>query len=69
MTITATTDQDAHRRRTVLWVVTLATVGLIFDGRGRPLELPEDRGECRALMTDWISAMQLYAPSGVSKEM
>lgn len=36
-------------------------VGLIFDARGRPLELPEDRGECRALMTDWIRAMQLYA--------
>ena len=24
--------QDARRRRTVLWVVSLATVGLIFDG-------------------------------------
>jgi MFS transporter, AAHS family, benzoate transport protein len=32
MTITATTDQDARRRRTVAWVVTLATIGLIFDG-------------------------------------
>ena len=32
MTITATPDQDARRRRSVLWVVSLATVGLIFDG-------------------------------------
>ena len=32
MTITATTDQDARRRRTVVWVVALATIGLIFDG-------------------------------------
>ena len=34
MTLTATTpsDQDARRRRTVVWVVALATFGLIFDG-------------------------------------
>src|SRR6476620_3116823 len=32
MALTATTDQDTRRRRTVLWVVFLATVGLIFDG-------------------------------------
>jgi AAHS family benzoate transporter-like MFS transporter len=32
MAFTATTDLDARRRRTVLWVVSLATVGLIFDG-------------------------------------
>ena len=32
MTTTITTDQEARRRRTVMWVVSLATVGLIFDG-------------------------------------
>jgi len=32
MTLTATTEQDARRRRTVVWVVSLATFGLIFDG-------------------------------------
>ena len=32
MTVTATTEQDARRRRTVVWVVSLATLGLIFDG-------------------------------------
>ena len=32
MTMTATTEQDARRKRTVVWVVSLATVGLIFDG-------------------------------------
>jgi AAHS family benzoate transporter-like MFS transporter len=32
MTSIAATGQDARRRRTVTWVVTLATVGLIFDG-------------------------------------
>jgi MFS transporter, AAHS family, benzoate transport protein len=32
MTVSATTEQDARRRRTVVWVVSLATFGLIFDG-------------------------------------
>jgi len=32
MTVTATTGQDVRGRRTVVWVVSLATVGLIFDG-------------------------------------
>jgi len=36
------------------------TVGLILDGRGRPLALPEDRKECRSLMTKWVQAMELY---------
>jgi MFS transporter, AAHS family, benzoate transport protein len=31
-TLTPSPEQDALRRRTVAWVVTLATVGLIFDG-------------------------------------
>ena len=31
-THTASPEQEARRRRTVLWVVSLATVGLIFDG-------------------------------------
>ena len=32
MSMTATTVQDTRRKRTVVWVVSLATVGLIFDG-------------------------------------
>ncbi|NCL72967.1 MFS transporter [Rhodococcus sp. YH1] len=32
MTSTITTDQEARRKRTVMWVVSLATVGMIFDG-------------------------------------
>src|SRR3954463_1386142 len=31
-TFSASPEQEARRRRTVLWVVSLATVGLIFDG-------------------------------------
>jgi AAHS family benzoate transporter-like MFS transporter len=32
MTAPTATEHDARRRRTVVWVVSLATVGLIFDG-------------------------------------
>ena len=31
-TITRTPEQEARRRRTVVWVVGLAFVGLVFDG-------------------------------------
>jgi len=32
MTVTATPEQEARRRRTVMWIVGLATIGLMFDG-------------------------------------
>ncbi|RLS34199.1 MAG: methylaspartate mutase [Planctomycetota bacterium] len=35
-------------------------VGLILDGRGRPLMLPSDRNECRRLVTSWVKALDLY---------
>ena len=35
-------------------------VGLILDGRGRPLMLPLDRNECRRLVTSWVKALDLY---------
>ena len=36
------------------------TVGLILDGRGRPLGLPEDRTTCQRTMGGWVKAMNLY---------
>ena len=36
------------------------TVGLILDGRGRPLALPEDRTACRQTAERWIKALGLY---------
>ena len=35
------------------------TVGLILDGRGRPLELPEDQAACRQAVIDWSEALGL----------
>ena len=36
------------------------TVGVILDGRGRPLELPTDRTECRSVVTRWNRSIDLY---------
>jgi len=36
------------------------TVGLIIDGRGRPLGLPEDRQKCQQQISDWVENMALY---------
>jgi hypothetical protein len=36
------------------------TVGLILDGRGRPLVLPEDRPTCKRTIDRWTSALDLY---------
>ena len=36
------------------------TVGVVLDGRGRPLRLPEDHGERRHAVKDAIAALDLY---------
>jgi len=36
------------------------TVGVILDGRGRPLSLPDDARLRRQMLTDWVKALDLY---------
>jgi uncharacterized protein (TIGR01319 family) len=36
-------------------------VGVILDGRGRPLQLPEDESQRRELLTAWVHALDLYS--------
>ncbi|MDG2423662.1 MAG: glutamate mutase L [Phycisphaerales bacterium] len=36
------------------------TVGLILDGRGRPLALPEDRSSCQSTVQKWLNALEVY---------
>ncbi len=36
-------------------------VGIIFDGRGRPLRLPESAAERRACVEGWLRALEVYA--------
>lgn len=49
-------------------------VGVILDGRGRPLAFPEDASARRDAVAQWIAAMELYpehetaAPQSVSNE-
>ncbi|MFA6654233.1 MAG: glutamate mutase L [Bacillota bacterium] len=43
-------------------------VGIILDGRGRPLELPEDNIERINLVTSWFEAMDIY-PMDVIREL
>ena len=38
------------------------TVGLILDGRGRPLVLPEEVKATQALVDIWVEALDLYPP-------
>jgi len=41
------------------------TVGLVLDARGRPLQLPEQRSECKKLVGRWVEMLELYPqPSG-----
>ncbi|MCH2132311.1 MAG: glutamate mutase L [Phycisphaerales bacterium] len=42
------------------------TVGLILDGRGRPLALPEDRATCQATIGKWIEGVQMYEEEAVA---
>jgi len=37
------------------------TVGLILDGRGRPLTLPEDRPTCQKTVQGWLDSLDVYA--------
>jgi len=36
------------------------TVGIVLDGRGRPLELPVDRVACRESLLKWNRAIEMY---------
>ncbi len=35
-------------------------VGIILDGRGRPLKLPQDKGERIQALSSWIRALEIY---------
>jgi len=53
-------DVGAGPGKTLKRTVRGGTVGLILDARGRPLELPQDRAECRAAVGRAIDALELY---------
>ena len=61
-------DLGAGNGKKVTHEVRGGTVGLVFDGRGRPLGLPEDRQQCQMSMKTWVENMELYEEIGQNKE-
>ena len=53
-------DLGAGAGKKVTHDVRGGTVGLVIDGRGRPLGLPADRRECQQSMKRWIENMNMY---------
>jgi uncharacterized protein (TIGR01319 family) len=53
-------DLGAGPGRRVERTVHGGTVGLVLDARGRPLQLPESRDECRRTIARWVEALELY---------
>jgi uncharacterized protein (TIGR01319 family) len=53
-------DAGAGAGRKLTRKIRGGTVGLILDGRGRPLQLPEDPAECRAEIGRWVDSLGLY---------
>ncbi len=53
-------DVGEGRGRRVETEVEGGVVGLIFDGRGRPLELPEDARERVEKLSSWVLALEIY---------
>jgi hypothetical protein len=55
-----TVDLGAGKGVAVTRQVTGGAVGLLLDGRGRPLKLPEDMKTRVAALTKWNQAVGLY---------
>ncbi len=53
-------DVGAGRGRRVEAEVEGGVVGLIFDGRGRPLELPQEPKERVEKLSSWVFALEIY---------
>ncbi|MCH8251872.1 MAG: glutamate mutase L [Planctomycetes bacterium] len=53
-------DAGAGSGKRVQREVRGGAVGVVLDGRGRPLVLPEDREQSRQAMQRWVRAMSLY---------
>ncbi len=62
-------DLGAGNGKKVTHEVRGGTVGLIIDGRGRPLGLPEDRQQCQMSMKTWVENMTLYENIRQNEEM
>lgn len=53
-------DVGAGPGQTLTAVVHGGTVGVLLDGRGRPLALPTDRATCQSTVARWNEALEMY---------
>jgi len=60
---TKTFNAGAGNGKKVTAVVRGGTVGLFLDGRGRPLDIPQDHNISSKMMDTWVNAVDLY-PNG-----
>ncbi len=59
-------DAGAGRGASVIREVRGGVVGLVLDGRGRPLRLPLDRAKRQSQLVRWYDALKLYPKSWLS---
>jgi uncharacterized protein (TIGR01319 family) len=60
-------DCGAGPGRPVEREVVGGSVGVIFDGRGRPLVVPADRTVSAPLVASWVAAVEMYPVSGAQE--
>ncbi len=58
-----TFDAGAGNGKKVQAEVLGGTVGLFLDGRGRPLDVPQDHNRSKPMIDNWVKAVDLY-PNG-----
>jgi len=60
-------DVGAGQGRKREAIVTGGEVGIVLDGRGRPLRLPDDSESRIRRLLDWLGAMECYDPNRLSQ--
>ncbi|MFM8551420.1 MAG: methylaspartate mutase, partial [Nitrospiraceae bacterium] len=63
-----TVDMGSGKGTPVTREVRGGVVGLLLDGRGRPLQLPSDNQARLKALTKWYQAVDLYPKQGVKRE-
>ena len=56
-------DMGAGQGKRITKTVKGGTVGLILDGRGRPLNISSDRSDHKSLVKQWVNSLELYPES------
>ena len=53
-------DMGAGRGKPIEAKIEGGMVGVVLDGRGRPMELPKDKNKRRKMLLQWNKVMDLY---------